>query len=305
LNTKTTRILILLLVYFICSHSFVRAQGLSEKGGFGKIGSPVITVPDKKDSLSSWTNTLSGKLNLSQAGFSNWRSGGENSLTWVSILDGKFIYQSPKIDFRTQSIFSYGQTKQGSSTFRKNNDLIDISSVVSYLLGFTVDPYFSVTARTQFDYGYQYIGDSAVEISNFFDPGYVTQNIGFQYLYGTVFDVRIGFSLKETFSRKFTNFTDDPKTEKIEKVKVQPGAELVSNFNRKFDDNFSLKSKLELFTDFKGISTVDIRWDTYVSYRLLKYIEVSFNFVMYYNFNESKQFQWKEILGIGLAYDIM
>ena len=302
---KTIKIVILLLVYFICSCSFAKAQGLGEKDGFGKISIPAINVPDKKDSLSSWTNTLSGKLNLSQAGFSNWRSGGENSLTWVSILDGKFIYQSPKTDFRTRSVFSYGQTKQSSTKFRKNDDLIDISSVISYLLGFTVDPYFAVTARTQFDYGYQYIGDSAVAISNFFDPGYVAQSIGFQYLYATLFDVRIGFSLKQTFSRQFTHFTDDPKTDKIEKVKVQPGAELVSNFNKKFDDNLSLKSKFELFADFKGISTVDIRWDTYISYRLLKYIEVSFNFVMYYNFDESKQFQWKEILGIGLAYDFM
>jgi hypothetical protein len=301
---RQTKILILLIVYFVCFHSLLRGQGLSEQEGFGKIDAPKITESGKKDSLSSWTNTLSAKLNLSQAGFSNWKSGGENSLTWVSVLDGKFIYRDPKIDFRTQSVFSYGQTKQGSAKFRKNDDLIDISSVVSYLLGFKMDPYFSVTTRTQFDYGRQYIGDSAIEISNFFDPGYLTQNLGFQYLHGTVFDVRVGFSLKQTFSRKFTHFTDDPKTEEIEKVKVQPGAELVSNFNRKFDD-LSLKSKFELFADFKGISTVDLRWDTYISYRLLKYIEVSFNFVMYYNLDESKRFQWKEIAAVGLAYDIM
>jgi hypothetical protein len=299
-----TKTLILLLVYFI-SYSLVRTQTTSDNHGFGQIAVPTVNESNKKDSIPSWKNTLSAKLNLSQTGFSNWKSGGENSLTWVSILDGKFIYRNPKIDFRTQTAFSYGQIKQGDLEFRKSTDLMDISLVLSYLIGFKVDPYFSITGRTQFDNGYQYIGDSAVEISNFFDPGYVTQNIGFQYLYGTVFDVRIGFSLKETFSRKFNHFTDDPKTEKIETVKVQHGAELVSNFNRKFDENLFLKSKFELFTDFKAISKIDLRWDTYASYKLLKYVELSFNYVMYYNYSESKQFQWKEVVGIGLAYDFM
>ena len=304
MNIKIAKILFFLLVYFMSLPSLVQTQTLGETSGFGKIDVPKITKPEKKDSLSSWINTLDGRINLSQAGFSNWKSGGESSLTWVSLLDGKFIYRNPKIDFRTQTVFSYGQTKQGESEFRKNDDLIDISLVVSYLLGFGVDPYLSVTTRTQFDYGYKYIGDSAVAISNFFDPGYITQNIGFQYLYKTIFDVRIGFSLKETFGRQFTHFTDNAKTDKIEKIRVQSGAELVSNFNKNFGE-LSLKSKFELFADFKGISSTDLRWNTYLGYKFLKYFEASFNFVMYYNHNESKQFQWKEITAIGISHNFM
>jgi hypothetical protein len=283
-----------------------QTQSLGEKGGFGSIGLPVIKLSgDKKDSVFGWTNSLSGKLNLSQAGFSNWKSGGENSLTWVSIIDGKFIYRQSDIDWRTQSKFSYGQTKQGKSKFKKNDDIIDMSSVVSYLLGFKVDPYFSISLRTQFDKGYNYVGDTAVQVSNFFDPGYITQNVGFQYLYGTIFDMRLGFSLKETYSRKFTNYTDNLETPAIEKVKVQTGAELVSNYTNKFGTNFSLKSQFELFTNFRRFDEIDLRWDTYLSYRIIKYVELSLNYVMYYNKDESKQFQWKEIVAIGLAYDIM
>jgi len=285
--------------------SLGQAQSLSEKGGFGTLAVSAIKTGDKKDTVIGWTNSLTMKLNLSQAGFSNWKSGGENSLAWVSIIDGKFIYQEPKIDWRTQTKFSYGQTKQGDSKFKKNDDIIDVSSVISYLLGFKVDPYFSVTMRTQFDKGYNYIGDSAVHISGFFDPGYITQNVGFQYLYGTIFDIRMGFSLKETYSKKFTNFTDDVSTKEIEKVRVQPGAELVSNYTNKFGDNFAVKSKFELFTNFRRFDEVDLRWDTYLSYRLIKYVELSLNYVMYYNKDESSQFQWKEIAAIGLTVDLM
>lgn len=297
-------LIILLLIFF--DYSLCQKTFTGEKGGSNTSSIPNITIPqDKKDSTSNWINSLTTRLNLSQVGFSNWKSGGENSFTWVGIIDGKYIYRDSVFDWRTQHKFSYGQTKQGTNKFRKNDDLLDFSSVFSYLLGFKVDPYFSITLRTQFDKGYNYIGDSAVEISNFFDPGYSTQNIGFQYVYKTQFDMRLGFSLKETFSKKFTKFTDDPKTDKIEKTKVQPGAELVSNYNNKFDDKLTVKSKFELFTDFVSFNRVDLRWDTYVSFKVYKFIELSFNYVMYYNFDESSQFQWKEIASIGLVYDIL
>ena len=297
---------VLSVVFILICYSFTfgQPQSLGEKGGFGNIGIPSYrTTP--ADTVKGWTNSLAAKLNLSQVGFSNWKSGGENSFNWVSTIDGKFIYRQSDIDWRTQTKFSYGQTKQGKSKFKKSDDVIDVSSVASYILGFKVDPYFSVTMRSQFDKGYNYIGDSAVQVSGFFDPGYITQNIGFQYLYGTIFDVRMGFSLKETYSKKFTNYTDDIKTSEIEKIKVQPGAELVSNYTNKFGDNVALKSKFELFTNFKRFDEIDLRWDTYLSYTLIKYIELSLNYVMYYNKDESSQFQWKEIVAVGLAFDIL
>ncbi len=298
--------LFILFAIFAVSLTANSQSSSGDKGGFGSISMPNISVPQNKpDSASNWTNALTTRLNLSQVGFSNWKSGGENSMTWVGIVDGKYIYQDSIFDWRTQHKFSYGQTKQGKGGFKKNDDLIDVSSVLSYILGFKVDPYFSVTMRTQFDKGYNYIKDSAVAVSNFFDPGYLTQNLGFQYVYGKIFDVRMGFSLKETYSKQFTNYTDDAKTSEIEKVRVQPGAELVSNYSNNFDDKLSVKSKFELFTNFKSLNQIDIRWDTYLSYKFYKHIEFSFNYVMYYNRDESVQFQWKEIFSIGLVYDIL
>ncbi len=297
--------LFFILFFILTDVLFAQGSFSGDKGSSGVSAIPNISLPqNKKDSTSNWTNSLITRLNLSQAGFSNWKSGGENSFTWVGIIEGKYIYRDSIVDWRTQHKFSYGQNKQGSNSFRKNEDIIDFSSVFSYLLGLKIDPYFSITLRTQFDKGYTYSGDKATEISNFFDPGYVTQNVGFQYVYNTKFDIRMGFSVKETYTRKFTKYSDDPKTSDIEKVRVQPGAELVSNYNNKFDDKLNLKSKFELFSDFVSFNRIDLRWDTYISYKVYKFIELSFNYVMYYNFDESSQFQWKEIAAIGLTYEI-
>jgi hypothetical protein len=267
-----------------------------------------LPVDTAKKVVSKWNNDLTARLNLTQIGFSNWVKGGENSFAWNSIVDGKFFYKDSLIDWRTSNRFSYGETKQGSKAFRKNDDLLDLSSVLSFIVGWSVDPYFSLTLRSQFTKGYTYKEDTATAISNFFDPGYTSQNMGFQYapkMKDIVFSIRAGFSVKETYTKDFNTITDDPKTLEIEKVKVQLGSELVTDYQQKFNSLLSIKSKLEYFTNYNRWDESTIRWDNLVTIQLIKYIAVSFNTVMYYNKDESSQFQWKEILGIGLFYDFI
>ncbi len=52
----------------------------------------------------------------------------------------------------------------------------------------------------------------------FFDPGYVSQALGFQYSHGEIFSSRLGVALQQTFANKFAAaYTDDIETtDKIE-----------------------------------------------------------------------------------------
>lgn len=142
-----------------------------------------------KDSLSQsdsvfapfWTPSAIAGLNISQLALSNWTQGGDNSLTWTITGNLGYNYRSMTWNFFNNLKLAYGRTKLGTQDFRTNDNEFYLESVLSVKVGWPVDPFFSNTVRTTVAPGYNYNNNQATEIANFFDPGYVTQSLGFTY----------------------------------------------------------------------------------------------------------------------------
>jgi hypothetical protein len=186
------------------------------------------TPPDTL--LNKWDPDGVLAFNLSQISLSNWTQGGEDAVTWTFV--GNFGYNFIGTNWTSLNNLklTYGRTKLGSDEFRTNDNEFYLEDVIVKKIGWPVDPFFSNTVRTAITAGYKYDDTSKTKIADFFDPGYVTQAIGFTYMRSKEINTRLGVALQETFTSNFPQYSDDPETlDEVEDFKLETGLESVTN----------------------------------------------------------------------------
>ncbi len=254
--------------------------------------------------LHKWIPKAAAGLNLSQISLSNWTQGGEDAISWTFLGNGSLGYRTELWHFKNDLKLAYGRTKLGSDDYRTTDNELYLESVISRNIGWAIDPYFSNTVRTALAAGYTYDNDTTFEIANFFDPGYLTQSLGFTYDRVAGFSTRLGFAVQEVFTNKFNFYSDDISTTKIEKLKVETGIESVTSAEYTVMENVLLKSKLRLFSRFESFDVWDVRWDNAIAAQVNEYVNVSFVFLLIYEEAQIKTRQIKEALQLGLTYNI-
>lgn len=257
---------------------------------------------DKKEEKPKygWTNTATGILNFTQNQFDNWAAGGENSWSWQADVNAKFANEQEKYNWTTTGKFSFGKTKVGDAGSRKAADEIKLESVYTYKMGLYVNPYVAVSGLTQFARGYQYDADTSYAVSEFMDPGYFTQSIGLGVTITKNIKTRLGAALKETVTDKYATLYADGET-----MRTEVGAESVTDAEFTLMENIKYVSKLELFSNFKGLDETDVNWDNIFSAKVNSLITVSFNVRLMYDKDVSLKRQLKETLAVGLSYTIL
>ncbi len=254
----------------------------------------------------TWQKNLVANLNFNQASFDNWAQGGENSLAYQINLYGKLLYQPQNIRWETTGGMKYGVSRIADQSARKTIDEIRVGSVITYARPNKMfEPYFSVTAETQLAPGYGYSDAGKVQLSDFLDPGYFTQGmgLGIQPLEGLM--LRAGGAVKETVTNQyFIPFADNPDTDRIEKIKVEPGVEAVADLQKVINETTLLGSRLEIFSDLESVAAIDVRWDTKLTAKVSEIIQFSANVVVYYESDVSPKRQFYQTLSIGISYTI-
>jgi len=265
----------------------------------------LIIAQEKDSTLNKWIPSAVTGFNISQLALSNWSQGGENSLTWTITGDISYNYKSKNLNFKNNLKLAYGRTKLGSDDFKTNDNDIYLESVISKNVGWKVNPYFSNTVRTSITVGYDYDTTPKTEIVNFFDPGYVTQSLGFYYEPSKKFNTRLGIAVEEVLTNNNTKYADDKSTTKIEKTGVDAGLESVTSIEQTIAENLLLKSKLRLFTRFNSLDVWDVRWDNTIVAKINSFMNVNFTFLLVYQEDQSLKVQIKQGLQIGFLYRIL
>ncbi len=263
---------------------------------------------DIPDSLlkQGWNMTGVVGLNLSQTSFSNWAQGGSNSLAFAAYTNLASIYFNDPWKWKNRLNMTYGRSKIGNEGYRTNENDIYFESVASRDIGWAVDPYFSVTFRSALTKGYDYSVDaSGIQIVDFFNPGYLSEALGFTYDQNKIITTRLGIAIQQTFANKFTDYTDDPETpNEIEKFKFDTGLESVTEVNYEFLDNMKYSSFLRLFTRFNSLDVWDVRWDNLISAKVNDYIQVNFAVTVIHEISQTRKTQVREALQLGFSYSL-
>ncbi|MFH1197417.1 MAG: DUF3078 domain-containing protein [bacterium] len=255
--------------------------------------------------LNKWTPSLVTGFNINQIAFSNWTKGGTNSITWSLTEDFLIAYKSLDWNFKNQLKSSYGQTKVGSDEFITNDNELYLESVVSKNIGWIIDPYFSNTVRTQITKGYDLKDATKTQISDMFDPGYITQSLGFAYDRNENFVTRLGVAIQEVITNKFTGYSDDPETTEIEKFKFETGLESVTDAQTVLAENIMGKTKLRLFSRFESLDVWDVWWDNTITAKVNDWLNVNFTYLLVYQLDQSPTAQMKQALQLGIVYTLL
>lgn len=252
-----------------------------------------------------WKHSLVAGLNLTQVAFTDWAQGGENALAWTFLLDGKSSKDWDSINWLNSYKFAFGQTRLGSQGLRKTDDKIDFESILMYRLGTLVNPYAAATVKSQFAPGYVY--DNAgveTQVSNFFDPGYLTQSVGAGYEPMKEIKTRVGVALREIITSDYNQYADDPTTTELEKTRVEGGLEWVTDIAWQLDDNILFSSKIEVFSPLSHFDETVLRSDNTITAKVSEYITTTVNLQLINDKKVSPYTQLKETIAIGLSYTL-
>ncbi len=262
---------------------------------------------EEAPAAAAWKPNAVGQFTVNQNAFSNWKAGGVDSLAWQANLNLGADYASPDWLWVNTGKFAYGATRSEGQDFRKSADEIRIESVLTWNLPFVVKPYAALRGETQFTTGYEYHGVTVTPTpkSGFLDPGYFTESVGVGYAVDKFLKTRIGFAVKETVTRTYSDASNDKTTPDIERLKVEPGAEWVTDCKRPLSDILVSTWQLNVFSNCKAPDEIVVRWDWLLSANVAKYVTVNLNLILFYDKAVSTQRQLSETLAVGLTYSFI
>jgi hypothetical protein len=273
----------------------------------------------KADSVKAWYLNGTAALAFSQATFSNWSSGGENSLGLNSFLNFQANYKKGKHSWGNTFDLGYGfniQGKMKNAKTSKSNDKIEITSAYGYSI--SKDNKWLLTVlinfRTQFSAGYNYPDDSTVT-SNFMAPGYLVAGLGITYAPAKWFSLFVSPS-----SGRFT-FVLDKKlsdsgafgVDRGKKMHAEFGPYVRADFNKDLSKTINLSTTVEFFTDYiETFGNIDVNWSLLLTMKVNKWLAASVATQLIYDDHikiktaptgePGPRTQFKELLGIGLTY---
>lgn len=302
---------------------------------FGQVTDLEKSIRDKKALETAKKDTIVSKwkyggmfgLNASQASFTNWAAGGENSVGGNATANVFMNFQGNSSSWENTLDLGYGLLWQETQGLMKTDDKIDFSSKFGQKAAKHWYYAAMLNFKTQFSNGYDYTKEDQGKVSTFMAPGYLIGAIGMDYKpikYLTVFISPI--------TSKLTFVTDDSLSnigaygvDKGEWMRAEYGGYLRIGYNQSFLKNsITVISKLDLFSNYTDKpQNVDVTWENIISFKINKYISANINTVLIYDddiktkiptgtkdadgkdkfITKGPKIQFKEVIGIGLSYN--
>ena len=259
---------------------------------------------EKKDSINlvhpKWKVTGLFTFLFNQSTFTNWKSGGDNTVAGNIGINYDFNYKKGKWNWDNRIITAYGLSNIQDEGLRKTSDRFDS------LLGLKSNKYwffsFFFNFKTQYTKGFDYKKTPRVVISDFFSPAYLSFGPGM--LWKKSDDITINIA---PATSRFT-FVNDEFSGKYgvdpgENVKFALGFSLSAYFNFEILENITMQNIIALYSNYlNNAQNVDVDYQAKFSTDINKYMTVDILFHMLIDDNASSKIQLREIFGLGLKY---
>jgi hypothetical protein len=278
----------------------------------------IFVFAQEKQDTSYWQKGGLASLSFSQTSLTNWSGGGDNAIATNALLNLFSNYNKGKNSWENTLSMEYGMLKQGDEGLRKSIDKIDFTSKYGYKNG--GHWYYSALLdfKTQFAKGYNYSstdGVDDVKVSNFLAPAYITLSLGMDYKPNDIFSAYLS-----PLTSKMTIVNDDDLSDAGafgvdagDKFRGEFGAFTKLSLKKDLAENVNLKTNLDLFTNYsENFGNIDVLWEVFISMKVNDFLTASVNTSLIYDDdvdyvddegnNEGPKIQFKEIIGIGLAY---
>ena len=270
-----------------------------------------------------WNNKNSFGLDISEAAFVNWNSGGNNSVSGLVKVSMIRSYKKLHLLWHNEIFARYGLNQQEEQGLRKTDDKLQINSTFGYRKDTISNWYYSVKLNfnTQFTDGYKY-PDTSSPISRFFAPAYLFLGAGSQYeLKKNNFSVYMSpITLKSTFVLDEALSNDGAfGVIKGRKARHEFGSLVQSTWDTEVVKNVIMSNRLSLYSDYlNNYGNIDIDWELTFNLTINKHIKANVGTHLIYDddikFKDDidndgtletfgARVQLKQLLGIGVLFE--
>jgi len=282
-----------------------------------------------------WEQVNKLGLDLSEAAFVNWNTGGSNSISALLNVFSTLKYTEENLVWVASIRSRYGLNQQENQRLRKTEDELEIASTLGYRRDTYTNWYYSarLNFKTQFTNGYNY-PDRENEISRFMAPGYLFFGGGAEYgknleqlsLYFSPLTFKSTFVLDRELSNAgsfgVTPAIFDGNSNIIEqgqRVRTEMGILITNSYHAEIVENISLFNRLSLYTDYlNSFGNIDVDWEVVLNFKVNEFVRATFGTHLKYDndvkileeteiedefIEKGASVQLKQILGIGIVLD--
>jgi hypothetical protein len=273
--------------------------------------------PPEEETPYPWTYDVGLRFSGSQAAYSNWQEGGVGSIALSAGLTGEARRATEHLAQMYRGDFRIGFIDQQNEPLRKSEDVLRLQMALRYIgddFFKLFNPTFASALRTQFVKGFNYNEDpfdddvereTPVLVSNFLAPAFFTQSLGLTYEPAPWYMLRVGGAMKQTIVKdEVLRPLYDVDTNDL--LRLEAGAELNNVLDIQLMENVHWRSTLNVFFSFNETETPpDVTWENNVSLRVNDWLSTELEFVALYNENVSDAVQIKEVLSVGVTFNLL
>jgi hypothetical protein len=259
---------------------------------------------------------------INQSAFSNWAAGGVNSFAGNVVFNYDFNYRHDKWSWDNKAIAAYGLTFQKATDWRKNDDRINLNSLLGYQAAEKWLYTFYANFNTQFAEGFSYDdNNNRTLISTSFAPAYLSFGPGFAFKESDDFRfnispaaVRYLFVTNDALSAQGAYGVDPGKHSRFEF-----GASLDAYYKKEIVENVSIENSLKLYSNYlEDPQNVDVDYTFNVFMKVNSFITVNGGVQLIYDDNTliarndavgmpipnsaRPTLQVRQVLGAGVTY---
>lgn len=288
-----------------------------------------VTV--EPDTSNIWDFGGTGTVNFSQVSLSNWASGGQNTVSVLSIAGLYANYKHGDNTWNNSLDITYGLVKLENQRVQKSDDKLELN--LKYGHRASERWYYSAQLNLKTQLTPTYTASRDTLISSFFSPAFVLASLGMDYKPNDKLSVFISpITGKFTFvqSQRLADsgaFGVEPANTDVlgniipgtgEHFRKEFGGYINVRYKNEILQNVIFQSKLDLFSNYlKNPQNVDMNWENQLNLKVNKVISASIFVHMIYDDDinvavdrndddvidgKGPRLQLKEALGIGVSY---
>ncbi len=282
-----------------------------------------------------WIQTNKGTLDISQVSFTNWNSGGVNSISGLVGYNSALDYKDLFFNWKNNVALRYGLNQQQNRETRKTQDLFEINSNLGYKPNTSTDWFYSarLNFRTQLAKGFKY-PNTEDPISKILAPGYLFLGMGMEYgknidklsFYFSPMTLKTTFVLDEDLANAgsfgVAPAIFDANGNVIspgEQIRTEFGILLTNSYEMEVVENINVKNEISVYSDYiNNFGNLDLDWRIDFDFKVNSFVRASFGSHIRYDDDVKTQrpskiegevveagakVQWKQFLGVGFAVD--
>lgn len=240
---------------------------------------------------------------FNQSSFSNWASGGENTVAGNLNVNYDFNYKKENINWDTRLITSYGLSHLSEKGWRKTDDRFELNSVLG--IKTTTFWFFSFIGniRSQYTEGFNYKKEPKESVSDFLSPAYITFGPGMLWKKSDKLNFNIAPAtarytiVNDAFSGKFG--VDEGKN-----TAFSMGFNLSGYYKFNLMENIQMENILTLYSDYlANVGNVDTDYQTNIRFKVNKSIKMLMTFQTIIDDDTSSKIQFRQLFGLGVNYN--